>query len=266
MMRSGTHHLHDLLSAHSRIAPVAIREDYLFHGADALERYAGHLEDSWHRFWAAKAAPAHYAADTVLAALGERLLAHLAADPSQPIPDGARPLLKAPTLGHAEATFRLFPDAQVLVLLRDPRSAVASYRRSRWWQGESLEHSAVRWADAARALEAWLLAEQDRVRAGQIRLVRYERLVEDPRHTLASVLETLDLAAEAACLAHADTAPVIGSSYLTPDAAQAFAARERPAGFDPRRRWATWTDDDHRRFVRVCGAQMERWGYAVPLP
>ncbi len=207
--------------------------------------------------------PAMKDPDTILEPVGRALLEAVG-----PPGAGIRPLLKTPLLQDERAALRLFPRGQMVIILRDPRSIAESLRHAHWGEGTPLPDAGARWAKAARRLEQFLVDETEAVRAGRIRLVRYERLVEDPAGELAVLFEALGMTPDAEALAQARTAPVIGSSFMprTEDGRTDFRPRTRPADFDPRKRWAHWTARDHRRFNKVCGAMMERWGYPMVRP
>jgi hypothetical protein len=82
---------------------------------------------------------------------------------------------------HIEAILRLFPDAQLVYLLRDPRDCVASLKRMSWWKQDSY-HSIAAWAEAADHFE-----EAARRWPDAIAPVRFERLVTDPDRELRAL-------------------------------------------------------------------------------
>jgi hypothetical protein len=77
-----------------------------------------------------------------------------------------------------EVLLRLFPDAQFIHLVRDPRDCVASLKRMTWWHSDSVA-AMLAWAQAidnvARARERW---------PDVIIEMQYERLVADPEPEL----------------------------------------------------------------------------------
>ena len=88
--------------------------------------------------------------------------------------------------GYLSAIFQLFPDAQFINVIRDPRAAVASQVAIDFNEvDDELACSLVNWETAVRRVD--LFAE--RLRPDQLLDVRYEDLVRDPRGTLRRVCD-----------------------------------------------------------------------------
>jgi hypothetical protein len=87
--------------------------------------------------------------------------------------------------GYLEAIFKLFPDAQFVNLVRDPRAAVASQVELEFNGEHELASSVANWETAVRRVD--LFAE--RLRPDQLLDVRYEDMVRDPRATLKRVCD-----------------------------------------------------------------------------
>lgn len=86
---------------------------------------------------------------------------------------------------YLEILLRLFPNAQVVHLIRDPRACVASLKRVPWWK-RGVEHSISAWAqsidDTERAIRRW---------PGLVTRVSYEDLVADPQTELRRLAAAL---------------------------------------------------------------------------
>lgn len=85
-----------------------------------------------------------------------------------------------------DVVLRLFPDAQIVHLMRDGRACVASLKQVNWWREGVLG-----------AMATWVLAERQLRKAGR-RLppdsyyrLRYEDLLADPEHELTRLCEFL---------------------------------------------------------------------------
>lgn len=89
-------------------------------------------------------------------------------------------------LYHLPTLLRLFPDAQIIHIVRDGRDCVASIQSMSWWQTGKVG-----------AVTAWLqsmdLAHRavERLRPDQFYEVRYERLVSEPRTELEALCSFL---------------------------------------------------------------------------
>jgi hypothetical protein len=112
--------------------------------------------------------------------------------------------------GYMEAIFQLFPDAQFVNVVRDPRAAVASQVAIDFNEvRDELACSLANWETAVRRVD--LSAE--RLRPDQLLDVRYEDLVRDPRGTLERICDFAGL--------------------RDGDAVEEMIARERRGNFNP---------------------------------
>lgn len=96
---------------------------------------------------------------------------------------------------------RLFPDAQIVHLLRDARSCVASLARAPFWKGTTAGATAV-WTLAERELSR----AQRRLPTDTFHLLRYEDLVRDPEPVLRELCEFLGERFEPGMLDHTGAA------------------------------------------------------------
>jgi sulfotransferase family protein len=95
---------------------------------------------------------------------------------------------------NLDAVFAMFPDAQYVNVVRDPRAAVASIRRISkegrvGWPKDGLVTGTDLWERSQRAADRW----RRRLPAGRFLEVRYEDLVADPDSALQPVVEFLGL-------------------------------------------------------------------------
>jgi hypothetical protein len=94
--------------------------------------------------------------------------------------------------GYVGAVFQLFPDAQFINVVRDPRGAVSSLVGLGWHR----ERAAVAASTATWEMSVGRVdAHARRLRPDQLLDVRYEDLVRDPHGTLARICEWAGLAA-----------------------------------------------------------------------
>jgi hypothetical protein len=82
---------------------------------------------------------------------------------------------------------RLFPDAQVVHLIRDPRACVASLLDVHWWRGGFYD-AVTTWVMSDRELKAF----GRRAAPGTYYALRYEDLLADPRSELEKLCGFLD--------------------------------------------------------------------------
>jgi hypothetical protein len=253
--RSGTNHLMDLLCVHEDCAPPApIWEDYLLAHADHLDAYVAAVARHWSPTWGV--ADDHRRA--LLAALGggiQDFLRGLARAP--------RVVTKTPSVAGLARFAALFPDACLVVLVRDGRAVVESGVRSFGWFRDGAIHG---WARAARELLAFEATAGSQ--ALRYRRVHYEDLVARPEATLRSLLGFLGLDAAGYDFARAASLPVRGSSTEGRDAGARvhWGATPRTAEFAPAERFRHWSRAQHARFEWIAGDALRALGYAPAAP
>lgn len=256
--RSGTNFLHRLICLHPDCVAARPWEDFLVHPAPLLDAYAHAVTAEWHPQTAERLAgqiddpPAE-----LLRCIGNGLRGLLAG----PQPPSARIVSKTPWVRNLDAVFRLFPDAQLLLLVRDGRAVVESGARSFWWDYRSAMRQ---WAGAAQAILDFQAAHRQ---AGErFRLVRYEDLHLRTESTMADILRFLGLDADRYDSSAARNCPVIGSSEAMQAGAGLAHAEQRDARFAPLERWRCWGEDKHAAFNAIAGATMRALGYELSGP
>ncbi len=152
---------------------------------------------------------------------------------------------------HADAIVRLFPEAKLLVMLRDPRATVASMNRfSGIGSGTAL--NARLWRDAYSKGAATV---QQLVPTAQALTVRYERLVSTPEDTMKEVCEFLGEAFDPALLDFHESSGRYADLPDTPKISQ-------PIHADPDEWRAQLSDGELTIVESICGPTMEALGYA----
>ncbi|MGY6555741.1 MAG: sulfotransferase family protein [Wenzhouxiangella sp.] len=247
--RSGTNYLFDLLRRHpdlSRAAPFF--EDFLLFGAHHLRDYVAQVSSRWDPDWGVKAG--HEA--ELLGRLGDAGLAFLE---KRRAGAGTRLLSKTPEVANLDLFFQLFPDAKLIVLVRDGRAVTESALKS---FDTSFEWQATEWAKAAQHIAEF----QQRTPSALYRLLRYEDLVSETETQLRALLAYLELDPETYPFADIDSLPVRGSAELSVDQGSVHWQPVAPtARFDPLSRFAHWSDDQHRAFNQIAGDALRLFGY-----
>jgi protein-tyrosine sulfotransferase len=255
MPRSGTNYLWQLLLQHPGCAPGRdpIREDFFLECSDHLASFVADASGHWDPMWGSVDDPT---LGDLLRSLGDGLVSYLWVDPER------RLVAKTPSVARLDRFFSLFPEARLIVLVRDGRSVAQSCMSTFGWD---LERAARNWARAADTIERFESAAA--LPADRYVRIRYEDLLDDLDVSVARVLSVCGLDPERYDLEAARALPVRGSSSY-------FGAEHRsvhwdpvPKGpdFEPRRRWSSWTEAMHERFGWIAGAQMRRLGYDSDL-
>jgi hypothetical protein len=253
--RSGTNHLMDLLCVHPDCAPPApIWEDYLLAHADHLAGYVEAVTRHWSSAWGAGEAEAR----ALRVALGDGIAGFLRGLARAP-----RVVTKTPSVAGLPHFAALFPDAHLVVLVRDGRAVVESGVRSFGWFRDGAIHG---WARAARDVLAFEASA--RGSALRYRRVHYEELIARPEATLRGLLDFLGLDAARYDFARAAALPVRGSSTQgrAPGDRVHWGAVARSADFSPSERFRHWSRAQHARFDWIAGDVLHALGYAPAAP
>ncbi len=258
--RSGTNYVYNLLRSHSDLRCVTspeIPEHFIVKYSPLLARYADTLAAAWGQYWR----PAHLRdrgdltfderRAAILAGLGRGMLGVVAPDLDT---DGRRVVTKTPSVDHLRNAFTLFPDGQVIVVVRDGRSVCHSAYTS---AGDSYEVTMQRWARAARTI----LDVAADVAPERMLVVRYEDAVVDPHGSLRRIFDFAGADVERYDRGAVDGLPVLGSSEHYGTGGRQWQRVERDDSFDPLRRFADWAPDQLERFHWVAGAEASALGY-----
>jgi hypothetical protein len=150
---------------------------------------------------------------------------------------------------YLDAVFSMFPDAQFIHVVRDPRAAVASMAQM-WYDGR-VAPGAELWERSLRAVEPW----RDRLAPDQFYEVRYEDLIADPKGALKRLANfvTLDVDSVEAMLRYHEHGDE--TSPVHPDVG-------KPPMVSNIDKWRSALDDGQTAFVEaVTGPWMQRYGY-----
>lgn len=156
---------------------------------------------------------------------------------------------------NLDAVYAMFPDAQFVNLVRDPRAVVASIRRvgrRHGWDAYGLPGATDTWERSIRAADRW----RKRLGPDQFLEVRYEDLVTEPAATLGQIVEFLDLDAAGldAMLRHHETADIHNRTM--------HALVSKPVTTERLRAWEQALRPKEIAFVEsVVGEGMRRYGY-----
>jgi hypothetical protein len=164
---------------------------------------------------------------------------------------------------NLDAVFAMFPDAQYVNVVRDPRAVVASIRRvgRRYgWGAHGIAGATDTWERSVRAADRW----RRRLPADSFLEVRYEDLVADPASVLRRIVVFLDLdpAGLEAMLRHHETSDIHNRTL--------HRLVSQPVTTERMRAWEQALRPREVAFVEsALGNWMRRYGYepvAADLP
>lgn len=255
--RSGSVYLESLLSLHPACRKGRVPEDFFLANSATLLNFCRSLTESWEADWYLH----DRAGDTadLAASFGAAMLRLVVPQGSASGKDGDyRLLLRSPATDGIDAATTLFPDAKLIVLVRDGPATVESGRRSFGWRYDMAMRG---WRDSVRRIFAAIAADNGE----RFHLVRYEDLVRNPAREIAQILDFLGLDQQLYPHEQVGAVPVLGSSTFgrvkgKPVHWQPMA---RDPSFDPLRRAQSWPTHRFKRFTWLAEAELQKLGYPV---
>jgi len=159
-------------------------------------------------------------------------------------------------VNRLRALFTMWPDAQFINVVRDPRSSVASMRKLGWY-GYDVVPALELWHRSTQAADHW----RRRLRADQFIDVRYEDLVTEPAQALARLCEFAGLPAGEALT------PMLGFHERNDVTNEKYhALLSRPVTADRVTGWVGLLADEELAFIEhIARRSMQRFGYAPTM-
>ena len=193
--------------------------------------------------------------DRLAASLGAGVIAFLSGQA-----EGKRVVTKTPRVDNLEQFFTFFPNARLLILMRDGRAILESGVKTFGWYRDS---ALRKLAEAARTILDFDTANRDSPWRDKYRIVRYEDLWTNLENELHAILTFLDLDVNAYDFRAATQLPVRGSSTLPQRGSDTvhWEPVERTSEFDPMSRFRHWGRAKHERFNWVAGRYLKPFGY-----
>jgi protein-tyrosine sulfotransferase len=273
--RSGTTYLQDLLRVHPDcdVDGLELEEDHFVTYANLLVRFVNLASKDWKQWGGPDQLQKQR--ELVCQCLGDGLISYLRLQVRNrrlltgKVPtDKPLPVLvtKTPDVTNLHLFFKIFPDADLLILVRDGRSVVESAVKTFY---RSFAQEARQWAMRAAAIRRFV--DVDSHRGGRYLIVRYEDLYANTEAELRKVMLFLHLDPNVYDFARAMNLPVRGSSSLRREGAdwqQSFVAPgihwnavPKTSEFRPLERWRHWSRARHERFNWIAGRYLAPFGY-----
>jgi len=253
--RSGSNYLEALLSLHPRCRKSRLPEDFFLANSETLLNFCRSVAESWDDWWLQ-----HLGGASRLAIhIGTALLSFADPGPEEEGPVGdCRLMLRSPTTEGIAAATTLFPNAHVVVLVRNGPATVESGRRSFGWP---YEEAMLAWRHSVRRILTFLAG----VDGPRCQLIRFEDLAADPAREIARVIDFLGLDPALYPFNRVDEIPVFGSSTFGRADGERVHWRPVPKdpSFDPLARAESWPPRRLARFAWLAGAEHRKLGYLV---
>ncbi len=253
--RSGSNYLEKLLLLHPQCRKSKVPEDFFLANSETLLNFCRSVAESWDDWWLRRLGGASRLAMHIGAALLR--FADPGLEQEGRVGD-FRLVLRSPTTEGIAAAATLFPNARVVVLVRDGPATIESGRRSFNWP---YEEAMLGWRQSVRRVLSFL-ASADGPRC---QLIRFEDLTADPARELARVFAFLALDATPYPFDRVDEIPVFGSSTFGRTDGEQVHWRPVPKdpSFDPLARAQSWPAHRLARFAWLAGIEQRKLGYFV---
>jgi protein-tyrosine sulfotransferase len=277
--RSGTNYLQDLLRLHPDcdVDGLELEEDHFVAYADLLVRYVNLASKQWKSRWGQ--AELQRERDMLCQCIGDGLVSYLRLQVKHrrrltgtaPVAKPVRVLVtKTPDVTNLHLFFKFFPNAELLILVRDGRAVVESAVRTFY---RNFADETRKWAARATAIQRFVESESSSER--KYLIVRYEDLYTQTNDELRKIMSFLRMDPALYDFEAAINLPVRGSSSLRQEGAewrQSFVApgihwNPVPKGpeFKPLERWRNWSRAAHQRFNWIAGKCLPLFGYEMEL-
>lgn len=269
--RSGTNFTFKLLREHPQCTgPGPIWEDKFLFFSGKLRNYVNVQYRSWNRRWAVDKKIGGQ--EILLRHLGNSiedfLKLQITKSAAKPNTSGQNPaesdppkilLTKSPKPRGIDNFFDLFPNAYLVLLIRDGRAVVESGVRTFGW---NYEDAMQRWRNNAQIIIDF--EEKYKGMHKNYILLKYEDLVINQENSLIKVFNFLGLDPELFDFDKARSLGVSGSSDLRKGGGDVhWVPTGKNPDFNPLSRFSNWDRKRHARFNWIAEKQMNKFGYTL---
>lgn len=174
------------------------------------------------------------------------------------VPADKQLLLKVPSLRYLDHFDAVFPFEKTLILLRDGRDVVTSFKKT--WPRSDFVDVSRRWA-----LNTQMALNYDKQHqniSSPHYMARFEDVVRDPATFVRTICKRFDLDPEHYPYDRIETVGVSGSSALKTSQTVTWDMKKKPTNFNPIGRWKEWPTYQKWRFKRVAGPTLVEAGYS----
>ena len=170
-------------------------------------------------------------------------------------------LLRTPDAGNLDSFFHLFPEAKVVILIRDGRDTVESFTKS-WGGIGAFKKMCDRWSDRVDYIYRFMENADKAGFSNNYYLVRYDHLNNDTETELKKVLEFLDLDPSEYPWEKIAETPVLGSStYKGGEEDVHWQPIAKTKDFKPDHKWKDWGSAKRKYFKKSAGNNLIKLGF-----
>ena len=253
--RSGTNMLLDVLVRHPSCVAHSDPEDFLVSCLRDINKYVGTLEKK-RRSKQFRSDNRQELSETIGEALLRYITKNIKTEKFQ-VTVPKRVITKTPSVEGLQYFREVFPDAYLILLIRDGRSVVESTVRS---FDADFDLSCKRYATATKIIASFMGTDPN---PDKTILMRFEDYIGNKRETVETLLRFLGLSTEIFPFEDLEIMPIRGSSELKQKKGDSIHWEPMAAkiAFDPRHRYSEWSEFQHSRFDWLAGEALEKMGY-----
>lgn len=260
--RSGTNFLSHIMGHHPDLefpkGDQLPNEQCLYTYSGELESYIEKTVTTWGKWVEGGDAEIDIHAKELMRHIGRGILQYF----STFITSGKTLLFKTPDAGNVENVLHLFPQAKVVILVRDGRDTMESFAKS-WGGTGAFEKMCERWSQRT---ETILKFKEQADKAGMSDSyieVRYDRLNDDTTAEMKKIFTFLNLDNDKYPWEELKDMPVLGSSaYKNESGKVHWEPIKKTEEFKPNQKWINWSSWKKRTFKRLAGENLIKLGFA----
>ncbi len=253
--RSGTNYLSSLLKTHPDCESSSLMaEDFIIYGLDKLTKFSDKISNKWKKEW-------NYHPDMqnqLNKSLGDGMSMFLANNKHSKCI-----VSKTPSTMNIDKLFNFFPEAKLIIIIRDGRDVVESGVNSNFWNYEMGFHI---WDASASRIHQFI--KKNESFPEKFLLVKYEDLINSLDEELVRIFDFCNLPSEEFDLQEAKDIKLLGSSIAANPEKKEFKWEivNNKSNFNPLNRSQNWKRSLHYRYNRKCGGNTQKFGYPIKHP
>lgn len=262
MPRSGTNYLENIITLHTECKSCApIYEDFLVSQSELLIKFSKNVNRYWNPNW--DTSKKYLSEKKLLESIGRGLQKFLSSsyygheDREDKENQNKIHVTKTPSIKGIENFFQLFPDAKLIILVRDGRAVVESGCKSFEWD---FEKACFDWNRLVKRINDFVSENADCKE--QIKLVKYEDLIKNPKEEASLIFKFLQVDENEVLIQDIRNIHISGSSETKRSSKHVtWKPVEMNEDFKPLERFSHWNTFKRRRFEWISGSSLNSMGY-----
>ncbi|ELR71465.1 hypothetical protein C900_02528 [Fulvivirga imtechensis AK7] len=260
--RSGTNFLGNLLERHPQLqAPYGAElpmEQCLYSYSHFIKNYCYKTVSTWKKWVEGGDERLEKHAKMLMKHMGDGLISYFKGF----IEKDCTLLMKTPDAGNLDNFFHMFPEAKVVILIRDGRDTMESFSKS-WGGSGAFRQMSQRWSQRVDTILKFQQQADEAGYSDQHMVVTYERLNENTPEELKRIFNFLHINPALYPWDQVEEVPILGSSAYKGDDQQVhWKPIEKTKEFKPNQKWVSWSSKKKATFKAAAGKNLVKLGFA----